>query len=79
MGLLKKKDQKINIEQTKEIIKRLGLLCLYYKGNMDIFDKELNNLELQYNKEYYCIINYFRINKRKFFEKGDYNYNYYTT
>ena len=73
--LLNKKNKKININITKEIIKRLAKTCLDYKGSMDYFDGEIKNMETQYNKEYYPLISYFVENKRKSFGDGDYNYN----
>ena len=73
--LLNKKNKKINTNITKEIIKRLAMICLDYKGSMDYFDFEIKNIESQYNKEYYPLISYFLENKLKFFADEDYNYN----
>ena len=57
--LLNKKNKKINTNITKEIIKRLAIICLDYKGSMDYFDGEIKNIKTQYNKEYYPLISYF--------------------
>ena len=73
--LLNKENKKIDINITKEIIKRLAMICLDYKGSMDYFDSEIKNMETRYNKEYYPLLNYFVENKRKFFANGDYDYN----
>ena len=61
--------------RSKEIISRLGLLPLNYKGNIDYFDSFLNNLKKDFPEFINVLNNYFIKYKRHFFLSGEYNYN----
>ena len=74
LGLLNKKNEKINIETTLEIITQLSLLPLEYKGNINYLKEKVNTMSLQYPKYYNMIHNYFLDAKLKYFEDGSYNY-----
>ena len=74
LGILNKKNNKINIETTLEIITQLSLLPLEYKGNIEYLKEKVNTLSLQYPKYYNMFHNYFLDAKLKYFEDGSYNY-----
>ena len=73
--LMNKKNKKINVKITREIIIRLARIFLDYNGDMKYYDNEINNMIAQYSIEYRPLIKYFNENKRIYFEEGNYNYN----
>ena len=77
LGLWKKKDKKI-YNEAQNIINKLGELCFKYNGNMEIFEKEIKYIINNYDFKFRGLIDYFLINKKKYFIEENYNYNLVT-
>ena len=69
-GLYKKDNKKI----SDKIIKKLSLLPIYYKGDMNYIYNKLNEIKVDYRNYENFINNYFIKNKIEFFEDQSLNY-----
>ena len=56
MGLLNKNHQYVKIEETKEVIFRLGNLSVEYDGNMEYLDDEIKKMKMQISINLHCLI-----------------------
>ena len=74
LGLLNKKNKNNNINITLDVIKRLSLFPIEYKGNLKYIDDQISDLLNKYPMMYNYIISYFKKNKYKYIEDGSFNY-----
>ncbi len=75
LGLLNKKNKKINPDITYEVITQLAILPLEYDGDMEFLMNKLNVLEKQYPLYNNFIKGYFTEIKLKYFMNESFNYN----
>ena len=74
LGLLNKKNKKINIDITYEVITQLALLPLEYKGDMNYLTNQLEILSNQYPLYNNFIKGIFTERKLNYFKDESYNY-----
>ena len=73
--LLNKKNNKIDVNLTFEIIKQLSILPLTYKGDINYLKETTHVIMLQYPDYFKNFCAYFLETKLKYFEDGSYDYN----
>ena len=74
LGLINKKNKKIDPNITIEIITQLSMLPLEYIGDFDYLKIKLEIISKQYPNNYNGIYDYFIDNKFKYFQNNSYNY-----
>ena len=74
-GLLNKNNNKIDTNQTFDIISQLSILPLTYKGDIEYLKNQINIILLQYPSYYNNLCSYFLDTKLKYFQDGSYDYN----
>ena len=78
LGLINKKNKKIDPNITIEIITQLSMLPLEYNGDLDYLKNKLEIISKQYPNNYNGIYDYLIENKFKYFQNNSYNYGLFT-